>query len=371
MTKTDQRGQFRIDGLSKAPNYRVDARPAQGSPYLGWSPLTVSDTEGLKPIDTILELARGVAVTGRLIDTTTDQPVPCDWIQYYPLPGNPDQGTPQGISSGVDHSFRITVPHGGGMIAVKARGKSLPYPGAQLKPADKRKLQIKGEDGSQFGIDLSIHHAYEFVDFPEGAKSANLDLEVRPVPTHKVELVGPSGQPVTGASAMGVTTDPFASTTIEGASLDVYGLRSEEARLVEIRHEGLGLGGSVTIAGSDPADRPVLVKLARYGAIAGCALDEDGLPLRGAKVSALVVTRQRYGPSDPNFRPRETVADGDGRFQINGINPTLNVKLWFHKPGAPAYSYRPNPDKDLSNVMATAGETIDVGDVTVRFDAVQ
>ena len=86
-------------------------------------------------------------------------------------------------------------------------------------------MQIKGEDGSQFGVDLSIHHAYAFVDFPDGAEVATLDLEVTPVAAHKVELVGPTGQPVIGASAMGMTTDPFASTTIEGASFDVYGLR--------------------------------------------------------------------------------------------------------------------------------------------------
>ena len=371
MIKTDERGHFRIDGLSKAPKYRVDVRPRQGSPYLGWSPQTVSDTEGLKPIDVTLELARGVAVTGRLVDKTTRQPVPCDWIQYYPLPGNPDQGTPQGISSGTDNTFQITVPHGRGMIAVKARGKSLPYPGAQLNPADKGKMQIKGEDGSQFGVDLSIHHAHAFVDFPDGTEVATLDLEVMPVAAHKVELVGPTGQPVIGASAMGLTTDPFASSTIEGASFDVYGLRPGETRLVEIRHEGLGVGGSVTVVGSDPADRPVIVKLERFGAIAGRVLDEDELPLAGAKVSAIAVKSQGYGPSDPNFRPRESVSDGDGRFRIDGINPSLSVRLWFHKPGAPPYSHTPKPDKDMSNLTATGGETLDVGNITVHFNVVR
>jgi hypothetical protein len=127
----------------------------------------------------------------------------------------------------------------------------------------------------------------------------------------------------------------------------------------------------VTIKGSDPADRSVVVKLARYGAIMGHALDEDGLSLGGAKVSAQVVKRSGYGPSDPNFRPREAVTGGDGRFRIDGINPSLSVRLWFHKPGAPPYSRQPKLDKDLSNVTANSGETFDIGDVTVRFSVVQ
>ena len=371
MTKTDERGHFRIDGLSKSPKYRVDARPAQGSPYLGWSPQTVSDTEGLKPIDTDLELSRGVAVTGRLIDKTTGQPVPCDWIQYYPLPGNPDQGTPQGIPSGIDHSFRITVPHGGGMIAVKARGKSLPYPGARLNPADKGKFQIKGEDGSQFGIDLVDPSRLRICRLPRGNRVATLDMEVTPVSRSSSRTCRPERTARDRSVGHGPDHGPIRVDDHRG--LQFRRLRIATRRNASCRNPArrpcrrwLGDHG-----GSDPADRSVVVKLVRYGALAGRVFDEDGLPLRGAKISAIVEKRQRYGPSDPNFRPREAVSDGDGRFRIEGINPSLSVRLWFHKPGAPPYSHQPQPDKDLSNVMATPGETLDVGDVTVRFNSVQ
>ena len=131
------------------------------------------------------------------------------------------------------------------------------------------------------------------------------------------------------------------------------------------------MGGSVSVSGSDPADQPLIVKLARYGAISGRLLDEDGLPLRGAKVEAGVAKRRGYGESDPNFRPREALSDAEGRFRIDGINPTLNVLLWFHKPGAPAYSLTPKPDRDLSNLMAKSGKTLDIGVVHVRFERVQ
>ena len=86
MTKTDDQGHFRIDGLPKASSYKVDVRPEPGSPYLPSHPPIVSDTEGLKPIGLTLELRRGVAVVGRLIDRTSGRAVPCDWLSTSPCP---------------------------------------------------------------------------------------------------------------------------------------------------------------------------------------------------------------------------------------------------------------------------------------------
>jgi hypothetical protein len=62
-----------------------------------------------------------------------------------------------------------------------------------------------------------------------------VDLEVMPGISRRVELVGPDGRPVSGASAMGVINDPFAPAVIEGATFEVNGLRPGESRLVEIR----------------------------------------------------------------------------------------------------------------------------------------
>ena len=83
------------------------------------------------------------------------------------------------------------------------------------------------------------------------------------------------------------------------------------------------------------------------------------------------MTRQGYGALDPNFRPRAAVSDFEGRFRIDGINPTLSVLLWFHKPGTAPYSHQPKSDKDLSNLITRPSETIDLKDVTVQFQKVQ
>jgi hypothetical protein len=174
---------------------------------------------------------------------------------------------------------------------------------------------------------------------------------------------------VTGASAMGLTTDPFASATIGGPRFEVYGLQPDEKRLVEIRHEGLGLASSATVSASDPADRPLVVQLAACGSITGRLLDEDGLPLGGAKVGAGF--GRSYGPSDPIFRFRETVTDREGRFRIPGINPTLSANVGVQDPNHPIQRFNAKPEKDLRRLTIKSGETLDIGEVRVRFERVQ
>ena len=60
-------------------------------PFLGPG-MKVTDTEGLKAIETILELPKGVIVTGRLIDKATGQACPCRCIALLQLPTNRNEG---------------------------------------------------------------------------------------------------------------------------------------------------------------------------------------------------------------------------------------------------------------------------------------
>jgi RNA polymerase sigma factor (sigma-70 family) len=364
MTKTDKNGSYRLEGLPKAKAYSLDVRAKPGSPYLNASTV-VSDTAGLQPINVDFDLAPGVSVTGRVIDKQTGRPVPCEFVVYEPLPSNLGETSRHGRPSGPDNGFSMTVPPGGGMIAVKVQGRSHGYPGARLALADKGKIRIRGEDGAQFGFPLSFYNAYRFVEFPAGVESATVDLEVTLGTSRQVDLIGPDGRPVSGARAMGVTSDPFGSAAIEGATFQVNGLRPEESRLVEVRHEGRGLAGSATVAGSDPTDRPLIIKLAQWSIISGRLIDEYDQPLRGAKVKAGVAGRGLRA-NDPAFWNREAVTDAAGRFRIQGINPTLSVYLEIQDPNHPAPKYQSKPEKDLDRLLVKPGEVLDLGDVRVR-----
>ena len=75
-TLTDAQGRFRLVGLPKGSSYQVRAGPRPGvDPFPRRRRSTVTDTEGLAPIETTLELPRGVIVTGRLIDAATGKAV--------------------------------------------------------------------------------------------------------------------------------------------------------------------------------------------------------------------------------------------------------------------------------------------------------
>jgi len=368
MVSTDKDGRYRIDGLPKSDSYDLDVRTKPGWPHLRVPRRSVGDTEGLKPIDVSFEVTPGVAVRGRLVDKRTGHPVACDWVQYMPLPSNRFQKNDvQGSYSRADQTWRITVPPGEGLIAVRVAGKSHPYRSARLGPADKGKLAVQGEAGSMTGFLLAIFHAYRLVNFPEGTESATLDLEAAPGISRKGEVMGPSGQAVAGASALGLFTDRYTSSSLEGASFEVLGLQSGEARLVEIRHEGFGLAGSLMVDGSAKGDQPLVVRLQRCGAITGRLVDDDGLPLNRAELVAEFVKRP-YGVLDPVFMPRKAVTDANGRFRLEGINPALAVLVGIQDPNHPAPKFEAKPQKDLSNVTVKPGEVLELGEVRVRFD---
>ncbi len=127
--RTDAEGRFRLVGLPKGRVYRIRAYPRTGiDPFLGKT-ITVTDTEGLKPIETTLELIRGVIVVGRLVDEATGRPVFAGASQYFKLPTNPNEGGTNQMDGGgraahlsvTDPAFRLTVPPGGGALCAVPR----------------------------------------------------------------------------------------------------------------------------------------------------------------------------------------------------------------------------------------------------------
>ena len=138
-TRTDAEGRFRLVGLPKGAVYQIRAFPRTGiDPFLGKT-ITVTDTAGVNPIETTLELVKGVIVVGRLVDEATGQPVFAGISQYFKLPTNrneggstqKDGGERAGHLSLTDPTFRLTVPPGEGVFCSSPRaGKRLSPPPA-------------------------------------------------------------------------------------------------------------------------------------------------------------------------------------------------------------------------------------------------
>ena len=304
---TDAEGHFRLVGLPKGGSYQVRAAARPGiDPFLDAS-ITVTDTEGLKPIETALELPRGVIVTGRMIDASTGRLVRAKHVSHHKVPANHSEGRAGLSHSGlVDPIFRITVPPGEGMLYANVRGTNLPYTRARLKPADKGKGIGGIGDGETLTMRLDAYHAYKMIDVPPDAESIAVDLELTRGDTRKGRLIGPTGKPVIGRECAGYSDAWADAKTLADDTFEVFALEAGHPREVVFAHKELQLVGWLIIKDEDlKTDAPMVVHLHRAGSIKGRLVDEDGLPVVDADFLCPDRVPRQPGPRD---RPAEDLA---------------------------------------------------------------
>ena len=363
-TTTDKQGRFCLDGLPKVASYHLFVHPEPGQPYLTAS-AEVSDTDGLKPIPVTLDLLKGVAVRGRLIDKATGKPVAGRAVYHVKLPSNPNEGQaaydarpfgPEG--------FRMTVPPGPGFFYASAGGKDLPYTRARLAPGDKGKGVGGEHDGEFITIILSPCHTYRIVDVPADAEMFPVDMELTRGTSRKGRLIDPDGKPVAGALAYGLESH-WEVKTLDDASFEVTGLESGKPRSVSFMHKGRRLAGAVAL---EPGEHPVEVRLAPCGSAIGRVVDQDGHPLAGA--SMMLTPEDHSGhpvPGGIGLWPQGEgfAADQDGRFRVEGINPELSVTITCHPRSRPDIFLVPGKSKKpaLEHVRTRPGETVDLGEI--------
>jgi len=369
-TLTDPQGRFRLVGLPKGGSYQVRGVPRPGiDPFLG-AQVTVTDTEGLTPIETSLELPKGVIVAGRLIDTATGKPVRAKYVMHLKVPGNRNEGDAELSHSGmVDPTFRITVPPGEGMICAIVRGENLPYVRARLRPADKGKGLGGLGDGETMIMRLDAHHAYRMIDVPATAESLKIDLELTRGDTLKGRLVGPTGKPVGGARYSGHSDAWSEARSLAGDAFEVLGLKSGHPRVVIFGHKELGLVGWVVVKEEDSqTDAPLVVHLQRAGSIKGRLVDEDGIPMGGVRLGVRThyPDVRDFGPPRQSLWPEDAIytSDADGRFLIDGLRPGLKSSIHVQSKTRPGF--RLDTGDVFREIVSQPGEIRDVGDVRVK-----
>jgi RNA polymerase sigma factor (sigma-70 family) len=356
-------GRFRLDGLPKSPSYRIRATDERRQAYLS-AGLSVSDTDGLKPISVTLDLPKGVVIRGRLIDKATGKSVAGHGVNYFKLPSNGNEGD-AGLSPpfGSD-GFRMIVPPGPALFTAQAEGTDLPYTRARV-PEAVRRMGI-GDEASDAPtrILISGSHACRMVDVPADVETFTLDLELTCGAARTGRLVDPDGKPVVGAMVYGLSSG-WGMKTVHGASFEVVGLEPGRPRTVSFVHKDRRLAGSVAV---EPGDGPLEVRLAPCGSAIGRAVDEDGRPLAGALVELVLYDRRgEQIPKGIGFWPPDESwsADQEGRFRIEGLSPDLTVRVGFRHGSRPDVFLVPEKSKEavLHHVTARPGETVDLGEI--------
>ena len=183
----------------------------------------------------------------------------------------------------------------------------------------------------------------------------------------KGTLIDPAGMPVVGAGAQGLTARRGSAQSLPSDAFEVRGLEAGHPRRVIFTHRSRKLAGAVVLRDEDmKASKPLAVRLVAAGSIAGRLVDEDGLPLAGAKLH--VVTFDLDGNNLPFAEARalwpsdETFAtDANGRFRIEGLVPGVATDIQVSSRGRP--NFRFVAGLALRKLTLDAGEARDLGDV--------
>jgi RNA polymerase sigma factor (sigma-70 family) len=374
---TDAAGKYRLDGVGKCAMYWI---AAEGLPYFNSTKLEVKDSAGLDPLTIDFDLERGVAVTGRLTDKVTGQPVK-GYVRYLANADNPNLKDYTELTklhvevrsygdTGPDGAFTVLAIPGPGLLTVVAEDRDR-YIGAEIPGWDGFLLRtVPGSiHPSQFHAVVPIHPA-------EGdPKSTTCAIALEPGQTRHVTVVGPDGKPVTGALVAGLTPlatfpavpglTPAMPSGLKGADVTVLGLGRHQVRNVVFFQPEKKLGTIEPVRGDETG--PVTVRLEPLGGATGRVLDARGRPWPGLRVEAgltRLITAYKDLPwaALSNLRPSLKVVgttDRDGRFRLAGLLPGLKYDLIISeggiKPG-PVTAYR-------KDVTVESGKTRDVGDL--------
>ncbi|HZW33872.1 MAG TPA: sigma-70 family RNA polymerase sigma factor [Isosphaeraceae bacterium] len=365
--RTDAAGRFRLDGVPKGEYYQIQVNPRQGiDPFLRrWEIL--NDTEGIKPIEAVIEVPPGVIVTGRLIDQATGRVVPPADVEYTKARDNVATGDALSFSRLADGAFGLTVPPGRGMIAGAAavEEKDDPYVAAHLKAVDRKNRR----DEKIYTHQLVGFHTYRFIDVSAGAGPVVVDLELTRGLSRAGRLIGPDGLPVGGAAAYGLSARDWSGTgnsrMLDADTFEVGGLEPGHPRLLVFTHEARKLVGAAVLKDEDlKSTAPLEVKLVPAGAITGRLLDDDGLPWAGATLRVWMVDPGRPPSVGCSFGEKVT-ADAMGRFRVEAFVPGVETEVSIAVPNR-AGGLPLDGGNALRKPALKPGEVRDLGDVTAK-----
>jgi hypothetical protein len=375
-TLTDAKGQFRLIGLPKGSGYGLRA---VGVPQ-GYLPAakSLADTAGLAPLSLDFDLVRGVRVRGRVTDRATGKPV-FSVLWYCPLvdnkyfkdlPGNDFYR--QGLMGGrtkKDGTFEVLALPGAGLLRFRAEVEgSNPYTQVALDPAHRKRAYRVDETGvgpsflSAGGMiePLLGHNAYRLIEPALGTETLTCDVQLDRGKTLVVNVVGPDGKALAGATASGVTA-LGGITALKGASVTALALSPARPRTLTCVHAGRKLAGHIRLTGKEAG--PVTVRLQPWATLSGRLLDEDGKAMPGVQVRLFYAEDSERGLFESGI-PASTKAvktDASGTFRVEGVFPGMSVTPSFVHEGR----FR-DIGRAYRNLTLTPGQTRALGDLPSR-----
>jgi RNA polymerase sigma factor (sigma-70 family) len=378
---SDSEGRYRLSGIPKMKQYLLHAEPNDKGSWLRGG-ARARDNGGLDPVTADITLARGVVLTGRVIDRTTGKGVKAG-VRFVPLPDNKFFGKPGYDSynyerlmtpTDAEGRYRITVIPGGGVLMAQAYASDRelgglpvkPYRQASFDPIDAKRVPVTDPKGDRYfnsagGLEfLSNENAVKVLDLAAEAGAVTRDLFVDRGETRTVKVQDADGRPLKGAFVAGMTASWPITFPLDGASCTVYALDPKEPRLLVFYHPEKKLAGTLTVRG-DEKEEPA-VRLAPAGSVSGRLLDADGQPQDDVEVAPVGLdktVRELYRQLDQRRGPVRT--DRNGRFRLEGVVPGVKFQLSLRQ-GRTFLVGEPR----IGTKEIKPGQSLDLGDVRTK-----
>jgi RNA polymerase sigma factor (sigma-70 family) len=384
---TDKDGRYEIHGAFKAASYTltVESDPATG--FVRRS-VTVRDPAGYEPVVADIQTARGVVITGQVIDRATGKAAP-GRVWVGPLFDNPHLKKPEydsfdahkGEEAWAGDTFRIVAIPGpvllmGGPDYSRLPGGMLEGLQYRLPTADPRFPNYFQSDGMYLmyrptaqSLGAAQGNYCKVLDIKPGVAEVRADVMLERDTVTRVSVRDGAGRPVAGIWMDGVTSQRFVSAFwCEQPEIKIYGVqKGGKPRLVTFFEPKNKLTATVTLKGDEK--EPVVVTLGPPGILKGRLLTPDGTPAAGVTVRVLY---QDNGPRNIFREAQEpdgcVLTDKDGTFRFERMIPGGTFTLWTSEPsrrGMFRTPARPFADGRIFGPVK-AGETTDVGELTLK-----
>ncbi len=366
--QADENGRYKINPR-QGTYFGVNAYPPDHTPYLVRQMRFIPWDNGARAKVVDVTLPRGVLVKGKVLDQGSEAPIRAAYVQYLPGAANRIDRILTGWTdmhlTDDRGQFEIAVPPGPGNIAVRA-------------PRDEYVFQEKS-DGEllkgQPGGERKYAHGFKRIEPALNSAPMNLDFHLKRGATVSGELVDAQGGPIEQAAIisrlnvdvrmMDCNTFPAKAT---GGRFEISSLAPGEECPVHFLDAKRRLGAAVTIKGGMP---PARVALEPCGSVKMRFVDPKGEPMVKCEPSIhMVVTPGAFDrfslnsglQADTVFvqnidrvnHPQREIADDHGCLTVSALIPgaTYHIEL--------------NNFAVSKEFKATAGETIDLGDITVE-----
>jgi beta-lactamase regulating signal transducer with metallopeptidase domain/protocatechuate 3,4-dioxygenase beta subunit len=350
---TDAQGWYRLEGMTILKRqYQLMVDSPEGSALLNHRQSVVSPG-GSEPLTADVELARGIMITGRVIDRQTQQPLSA-YVRAIPAAQNTFASQPRFRGSELG-SFEQTSSADGEFRVVTVPGPVVLLAKVQVEP---------GPDGLR--IDPYLPSA-DALDLNETSGRLRHDLFVDRGKTAVVRIEDPNGMPLAGTIVSGMTAVAPLAFRASDPLCTIHALDPAKPRDVLFYHPDRELAGHLVVRGDET--QPLIVRLAPTSTVRGRAVDASGLPLRRALVKVYFAEGPAGVGLDHYLRERhpEPRTDDEGNFELKGFIADLPFTLRLQTNRV---IFKPDRLEDLRRTIAAAAkhgsEVVDLGEVRVR-----